>query len=89
MSGFIAGDWGTTNLRAWRLDADGEVVARRDFPLGVSQLAPGSAGAVFETKVRPALGGEGLPALLCGMIGSNLGWTAAGYIDCPADPGEL
>ncbi len=89
MSGWIAGDWGTTNLRAWRLDADGAVVARREFPLGVSRLEPGAAAAVFETQVQPALGGQGLPALLCGMIGSNLGWTAAGYLACPADPGEL
>lgn len=89
MSGFIAGDWGTTNLRAWRLDAEGQVVARRDFALGVSRLERGTAGEVFETQVRPALGGEGLPALLCGMIGSNLGWMAAGYLPCPADPAQL
>ena len=89
MTGLIACDWGTTKLRAWRLDGEGEVVARREFPLGVSRLPPGQAGAVFETEVRPSLAGEGLPAILCGMIGSNLGWTAAGYVDCPADPMTL
>jgi 2-dehydro-3-deoxygalactonokinase len=27
---------------------------------------------------------ETLPAMLCGMIGSNLGWRAIPYLDCPA-----
>ena len=85
----LACDWGTTSLRAWTLDGRGAVVAQRDFPLGVSKLAPGEAALRFEAEVRPALGAEGLPAILCGMIGSNIGWTAAGYLDCPAGPGDL
>jgi 2-dehydro-3-deoxygalactonokinase len=28
-------------------------------------------------------------ALLCGMIGSNIGWADAGYVACPAAPLEL
>ena len=82
--GFLALDWGTTNLRAWRLGADGRVQRAAEFQLGVSRLAPGEAAARFESEVRPALGGESLPALACGMIGSNLGWVPAPYIDCPA-----
>jgi 2-dehydro-3-deoxygalactonokinase len=31
----------------------------------------------------------GLPAILCGMIGSNLGWTVAPYVDCPAGLPDL
>ncbi|MGZ3377145.1 MAG: 2-dehydro-3-deoxygalactonokinase, partial [Phenylobacterium sp.] len=80
----LACDWGTTNLRAWTLDGQGGVAAQRDFPLGVSRLAPGEAALRFEAEVRPALGAEGLPAILCGMIGSNIGWTTAAYADCPA-----
>ncbi len=86
---FLAADWGTTNLRAWRVGSDGAVRQSADFPLGVSRLAPGEAAARFEAEVRPALGAEGLPALLCGMIGSALGWTVAPYIDCPASPETL
>jgi 2-dehydro-3-deoxygalactonokinase len=82
--GFLALDWGTTNLRAWRLGSDGAVLRAAEFQLGVSRLAPGEAAARFESEVRPALGGERLPALACGMIGSNLGWVSAPYIDCPA-----
>ncbi len=82
--GVLLADWGTTNLRAWRLDRVGKVAARADFALGVARLTPGEAAARFESEVRPALAAQDLPALLCGMIGSTLGWTLAPYVDCPA-----
>jgi 2-dehydro-3-deoxygalactonokinase len=85
----LACDWGTTNLRAWTLDEAGAVVADRDFPLGVSRLAPGEAASRFEREVRPGLDAAGLPAILCGMVGSNLGWATVPYADCPAGLGDL
>ncbi|MBL8773996.1 MAG: 2-dehydro-3-deoxygalactonokinase [Phenylobacterium sp.] len=85
----LACDWGTTNLRAWTLDASGAVLVDRDLPLGVSRLAAGEAPRVFAEQVRPALGAEGLPAVLCGMVGSNLGWTTVPYRDCPATLADL
>jgi 2-dehydro-3-deoxygalactonokinase len=85
----IACDWGTTNLRAWTLDSAGSVVLRQEFPLGVSQLAPGEAARRFEEEVRPALSGEGLPAILCGMVGSNLGWRRVPYAELPTDLEDL
>lgn len=85
----LACDWGTTNLRAWTLDASGAVLANQGFPLGVSKLARGEAAQRFEGDVRQALGAAGLPAILCGMIGSDLGWTIAPYADCPAGLDEL
>lgn len=80
----LACDWGTTNLRAWTLDADNRIVEDRDFELGVSRLKPGEAAARFQEEVRPAFDAVHLPAILCGMIGSNLGWTTVPYVDCPA-----
>jgi 2-dehydro-3-deoxygalactonokinase len=82
---FLAVDWGTTNLRAWVVDEAGRSVAHKDFPLGVSRLASGEAARRFSDTVRPALGAESLPAVLCGMVGSNLGWEQVPYFDCPAD----
>jgi 2-dehydro-3-deoxygalactonokinase len=81
---FLALDWGTTNLRAWVVGKSGEVLRRRDFALGVGGLAPGEAQRRFHADVRPAMAAETLPAMLCGMIGSNLGWRAIPYLDCPA-----
>lgn len=81
---FLALDWGTTNMRAYVADRSGQVLERRDFPLGVAGLAPGEAAQRFATEVRPAMQAQALPALLCGMIGSALGWQAVPYADCPA-----
>jgi 2-dehydro-3-deoxygalactonokinase len=86
---FLAADWGTTNVRAWVLDEGGAVQRRAEFPLGVSQLAPGEAAARFESEVRPALQAQDLPALLCGMIGSTLGWANAPYLECPVSLAKL
>jgi 2-dehydro-3-deoxygalactonokinase len=89
MVGFLACDWGTTNLRAWRLDGTGKVVAERDFPFGVSRLKRGEAATLFAEEVRPAMEAQDLPALLCGMIGSNLGWTVVPYLNLPSRLSDL
>ena len=86
---FLACDWGTTNVRAWVVTEDGKVARSRDFPLGVAKLAPGEAARRFRDEVRPGLVAEALPAILCGMIGSNLGWAVADYLPCPAGEAEL
>ena len=86
---FLALDWGTTNLRAWVVADDGTAGERRDFALGVAKLGPGEAARRFREEVRPALNAEALPALLCGMVGSNLGWAQVPYRDAPADLSDL
>ncbi len=89
MTALLVCDWGSTNLRVWTLDAVGDVLGREDFPLGVNRLAPGEAARRFEDAVRPKLRAEGLPALLCGAIGSNIGWRETAYVDCPATQDEI
>jgi 2-dehydro-3-deoxygalactonokinase len=84
---FLLGDWGGTHLRAWVLDGDGAVLRRADFDCGVNQMQPGEAPKHFD-EVRGKLQAEKLPALLCGAIGSNVGWVTAPYVDCPADVHE-
>jgi 2-dehydro-3-deoxygalactonokinase len=85
----LACDWGTTNLRAWVLDDAGAVLRHQEFPLGVGRLQPGEAAARFSSEVCPTLAAQGLPAILCGMIGSNLGWTVVPYDRCPTSLDEL
>lgn len=85
----LACDWGTTNLRAWTLDEAGQVIAQRDFPLGVSRLTVGEAARRFASEVRPTLGAGRAPAILCGMVGSNLGWATAPYAPCPTSLADL
>jgi 2-dehydro-3-deoxygalactonokinase len=86
---FLAADWGTSNLRAWRLGADGSVKAAVRHPWGVAGLQPGEAARRLDDQLRPALGAERLPAILCGMVGSAMGIAEAPYADCPAGAADI
>jgi 2-dehydro-3-deoxygalactonokinase len=82
----IALDWGTTSLRAYRLDADGAVLERRQGPLGIMAIDDGAFEEAFEQAVGDWL--DDAPAatvILSGMIGSRQGWVEAPYLDCPTD----
>ena len=90
MSAFLACDWGTTNLRAWVVGDDGRALSRHEFAeLGVSRLQPGEAAVRFVAQVRPALKAEALPAILCGMAGSTLGWAVVPYEAAPVGLARL
>ena len=54
---FLAVDWGTTNLRAWVVGADGRASAHREFALGVSRLAPGEAAVRLSRGGAPGARG--------------------------------
>ena len=84
--GFIAVDWGTTNRRAYRLDAGGQCLAEFEDPKGVLAIAAGGFPAAAG-EIRERLGN--LPMLLAGMIGSTRGWVEAPYVPCPAGLGDL
>jgi 2-dehydro-3-deoxygalactonokinase len=79
----LGGDWGTTNLRLFRFDAKGQVIAKRERPLGVMQVGPGDFEGVL-TEVAGDWLEDGDPVLLSGMVGSRNGWVEAPYLPCPA-----
>lgn len=84
--GFIAADWGTTNRRAYLIDAAGECVDEFEDDRGILSVAKGGfEDAVAE--VREKLGDR--PLLLAGMVGSNRGWIEAPYVPCPAGLRDL
>ena len=83
----IALDWGTSNLRASLLGADGRVLDTRNAAAGVM--------AVPERRFAEALLGlcgdwlaahRGCACIASGMIGSRQGWVEAPYLECPAGP---
>src|SRR5687768_13996082 len=78
--GFIALDWGTTNRRAYRIDADGACVAEMEDECGVLSIAAGGFPAAADA-IRDRLGD--LPLLMAGMVGSTRGWVEAPYVACP------
>jgi 2-dehydro-3-deoxygalactonokinase len=82
-------DWGTTSLRAYRLAAEGAILARRETPRGILTIEPGG----FPDALRAAIGdwlaeGES-QVLVSGMAGSRQGWAEAPYLPCPASLGDL
>jgi len=81
----IAVDWGTTNLRLYRLDADGRLRERRRSDRGT--LA--SAGHFASVLAAEIAGWDDEHILLCGMVGARGGWHEMPYLDCPAGVTEL
>lgn len=84
--GFIAVDWGTTNRRAYLIDASGAQVDEMEDEQGILAVAPGQFHAGVQ-EIRARLGDR--PLLMGGMIGSNRGWVEAAYVPCPAAIGDL
>lgn len=86
MDGLIGLDWGTSSLRAYRLDATGAVAEMREQPWGIRRLPEGG----FATALARILEGwPDLPLLACGMVGSRGGWSETPYVELPADAAQL
>ena len=81
---WVAVDWGTSNVRAWGIAADGShsfaaqsdrgmgKIGRADYPDVLAELVGGRAPAAASV-------------IVCGMAGARQGWLEAPYLDTPAD----
>ncbi len=84
---FIAGDWGTSNLRL-ALCRGGEVLELLHGPgISASALPPESVFLQLTATWTVTYGP--LPALLCGMVGARNGWRETPYLPCPPDAAML
>jgi 2-dehydro-3-deoxygalactonokinase len=95
---FVAGDWGTSRLRLLLCDPAGAVLDSRVGPGAAEthqqdtsiQHAGRRYAEIFESLIagwKPSQ--ETLPAVLCGMVGSSIGWIQAPYVPCPALPEQI
>jgi 2-dehydro-3-deoxygalactonokinase len=76
----IAVDWGSSSLRAFRLEAGGEIMEQRRAALGVL-----TCGSGFETTLKQQImGWDDRLIVLGGMVGSRQGWFEVPYVECPA-----
>jgi len=78
----IAVDWGTTNLRAYLLDQQGQISDQRESEQGILHVQPNE----YEKVLTQFIGdwfAEGLPVLMAGMVGSRTGWQEVPYQNCP------
>lgn len=83
---FIAGDWGTSNLRLYLCDEAGHVLARGE---GGGASVPDCAGRFAEAVSAWDKSHGLLPAILSGMVGSTIGWKEVPYLKCPAKPSAI
>jgi 2-dehydro-3-deoxygalactonokinase len=86
----VALDWGTSNLRAYLMSAEGAVVETRHAARGILHLpAPADAGgferAFAEIAGDWVRGRETISVVAAGMVGSAQGWIEAPYVRAPAD----
>ncbi len=75
-------DWGTSAARAYSFNAGGQVVERRDLPIGIRHVRDGR----FDAALAKLIAGWDIrvPRIASGMIGSRQGWVEAPYVECPA-----
>jgi 2-dehydro-3-deoxygalactonokinase len=85
----IAADWGTSNLRVWGMDYQGNVVNKITDGKGMSSLKPSE----FEHYIidlignwLPKEGNAKCPIIICGMAGAKTGWKEAAYLKAPCPP---
>lgn len=81
-SRYIAIDWGSTNLRAWLFQGD-RCLESRQSEAGVTRLNGRSPAAVF-SEITESWRDDATPAVMAGMVGSNVGWKIAPYLPVPA-----
>lgn len=84
-------DWGTTAMRAYLFDTNGQVVDSRTSSDGIMQLPQaGGFDAAFDAACGDWLDASpALPVIAAGMVGSAQGWREAPYVDAPADASAL
>ena len=84
---WIAVDWGTSNLRAWAMGADG-IVAHATSPEGMGKLARAEFEPALLRLISSWMGAGSISVIACGMVGSRQGWFEAPYRTTPCTPIE-
>lgn len=82
---WIAVDWGTSNLRAWLMGADG-VRDQASSPDGVGGLKPDQFEGALLRLIAPWLTDQPIRVVACGMVGARQGWREAPYRAVPCLP---
>lgn len=80
--GIIGINWGSSNFRAFQIGADGAVIDSVEQARGIAGLDRAQMSALVAEVAARWPDTERIYA--SGMIGSNIGWSDAGYVDCPA-----
>jgi 2-dehydro-3-deoxygalactonokinase len=84
----VAGDWGTSHLRLFLCDSAGVSIQSATGPGAAA--SGGRFAATLDALIAPWRERHGvLPVVLCGMVGSNIGWVQAPYLPAPILPAQI
>ncbi|PRY71586.1 2-dehydro-3-deoxygalactonokinase [Halomonas ventosae] len=87
---WIGVDWGSSNLRAWAMADDGQVLARAGSERGMLALTPDDYEATLLATIGDWLPDDGrVPVRVCGMAGARQGWREAAYLPVPTRLDDL
>ncbi|WP_160152204.1 2-dehydro-3-deoxygalactonokinase [Microbulbifer sp. ALW1] len=78
---FVALDWGTSKLHAYRIHRDSGVVAERKLSVGI---ASASRDDMVSAVAELIADWPDRDVYASGMIGSNAGWLPVPYLPCPS-----
>ena len=86
----VAVDWGSSQFRAYLLDANGSIIEKTKNSQGIFKAKESG----YESVLYSACGrwfdhAPGLPVFMCGMVGSREGWIETEYLNCPISVDEL
>ena len=85
----IAADWGTSNLRIWGIDHQGQVINTINNGKGMASLIASEFEPYLISLIESWLPKEGnakCPIIICGMAGAKTGWKEAAYLKAPCPP---
>lgn len=88
---FIAGDWGTSNLRLYlcQHSSDGAKILDTRFGSGINQISGDFEEHFFNLAQEWLDATPNMPVILSGMVGSTIGWKEAPYLTCPVNPAQI
>lgn len=85
--GIVGVNWGSSNFRAFLIGDDGQVRDTVEQPRGIAGLDRAQMQALIaEVAARWP---QATRWYASGMIGSNIGWSDAGYVECPTGLAQL
>lgn len=85
---WVAVDWGTSNVRAWGMAADGSHTFATKSDKGMGKIGRADYPAVLAELVGDHAA-PAAPVIICGMAGARQGWLEAPYLETPADLAAL
>lgn len=80
----IAINWGSSNFRAYRLNAEGKVEAEKSSGRGAVSVPPEGFPDALMAEVGDWISEGERKILMCGMVGARRGWKEAPYVQVPA-----